>query len=386
MRHPRGSTAFLAVLSIAGCAASPSDEDAGIDAGRRCAVNADCDDGIACTVDTCGPARVCQYTGVDGLCGDGETCMPGIGCVPTGCRTNADCDDAVECTVDTCGVGNVCNHTPVDGLCPAGQGCDPLAGCVDVGECTTDEECDDGVACTIDSCIVGNVCSHEARDALCPAGQRCDATTGCYLPIPCTTWEDCPIDNFCDGRPHCEPEFGCQPPRTPRECNDDDDCTTDSCDRDVEACVWTPSCEGACIADHLDVCLWNGCFDLDTTISQRCAMGGVNYNINRVCFSIVGSGAARMLSMQTMNSSGARHYTLNQAPFPTDAAFDASFIVSGGCEEVYRLEGRFRESGGVIDANTFDAVWTATYIPHDTVSCALGGCPNQNVGVVGTRM
>jgi len=71
-----------------------------------CAVDADCDDGDACTVDTC-VATVCE-------------------------RAPVDCDDGDGCTTDVCTDGT-CSHPPLD--------------------------CDDGRACTADACVNG-FCSH----------------------------------------------------------------------------------------------------------------------------------------------------------------------------------------------------------------------------------
>ncbi len=54
-----------------------------------CATYADCDDGLACTLDGCVlPAGQCQFTPTNALCDDGvfcngvETCDPAAGCVP----------------------------------------------------------------------------------------------------------------------------------------------------------------------------------------------------------------------------------------------------------------------------------------------------------------
>jgi hypothetical protein len=48
-----------------------------------------------------------------------------------GCTSNTDCDDGVACTVDTCNTSTgVCSHQPNDALCPAGFTCQPKAGCV----------------------------------------------------------------------------------------------------------------------------------------------------------------------------------------------------------------------------------------------------------------
>lgn len=98
------------------------------------------------------------------------------------CRGDADCDDGVECTVDRCdlrlgrcsreGDDAFCN----DGLfCTGSERCDPSAGCVSSGVV-----CGDSVACTRDSCDEEQRrCVRAPDDALCPISHRCDPDEGC---------------------------------------------------------------------------------------------------------------------------------------------------------------------------------------------------------------
>jgi hypothetical protein len=150
-----------------------------------------CDDGVVCTVDTCDAfTDHCTHTPDNTRCNNGqfcdgvETCDPVQDCQP---GTPPNCDDGIACTVDTCDEWNdVCVHTPSNAACDDGlycngietcvvaQGC--LAGsapCVDLahcdevndtcvsGECTTDGACDDGAFCNgTERCV----------DSLCVAG------------------------------------------------------------------------------------------------------------------------------------------------------------------------------------------------------------------------
>jgi hypothetical protein len=378
-----GTLAWL-VAAAAGCSMPASDDTdhGGGDGETRCASNEECDDGIDCTVDTCGVGGHCQNQPINEQCEDGEACIPGRGCVAGACLTSDDCDDDVDCTVDTCSVDFTCDHQAVDALCEEDLAhCDPTAGCVSV-ECVEDGDCDDDVACTVDACIVGNVCEHTAHGELCDSGERCDPDDGCVACVPCDSVDDCTVivDNFCDGIPRCEPEFGCEPPTEPRDCDDRNDCTIDACDPEAGEngqCVYAVNCElEECLEGHPE-CLWNGCFALDTTISQHCALGGVNYDIDRLCFELRGPS----LAVRPDRSS----YTLTQSPAPSDTSFDVSYEIAGGCIETYRITGSFRSTGGTVDRTTIDATWTATYTDHDGFSCALGGCPNQTIDTVGTR-
>lgn len=72
-----------------------------------CVIDADCDDGDACTTDACN-GGVCAA--VDQSCDDGDACTID-GCADGTCMHAAlDCDDADQCTADTC-VSGVCEHT-----------------------------------------------------------------------------------------------------------------------------------------------------------------------------------------------------------------------------------------------------------------------------------
>jgi len=96
----------------------------------------DCDDDIACTIDSCNEDDdVCVNTPDDSYCDDGdwcngpEVCTPGVGCEP---GTPPDCDDGDPCTIDTCDEdADECVNTPI--VCNDGNPCTTDV-CVD-GEC-----------------------------------------------------------------------------------------------------------------------------------------------------------------------------------------------------------------------------------------------------------
>ncbi len=108
-----------------------------------CVSDDDCDDGDACTADTCDlfGDEVCVFTAID--CDDGNACTADS-CVDGVCENDAiSCDDGNDCTIDSCDSGSGCSSTPVN--------------------------CDDGDACTADSCL-GGVCSN---DPICGAADGC---------------------------------------------------------------------------------------------------------------------------------------------------------------------------------------------------------------------
>jgi hypothetical protein len=105
-------TAGLAPIAANQCVRVPSP--------GCCVTDADCNDGLACTVDVCS-GNACQHSPI-----------------PSCCVTSADCNDGNVCTTDAC-QSNVCVNTAVPNCC------------------TSDAACDDGNTCTADTCSTANV-------------------------------------------------------------------------------------------------------------------------------------------------------------------------------------------------------------------------------------
>ena len=106
--------------------------------------------------------------------------------VCSGCELTAHCDDGNACTADSCREG-VCEHaTLVSGTpCPRGY-CNGIAGvelCVPK-PCQTDLDCDDRVLCTADVCE-SNSCAYTADHGQCADSgdvckpNLCTVGTGC---------------------------------------------------------------------------------------------------------------------------------------------------------------------------------------------------------------
>jgi hypothetical protein len=176
--------------------------------GPQCSVPADCDDGLFCN-----GAEGC----VDEQCVAGSDPCPAQycdealpGCVD--CLDDGHCDDGNACTVDTC-VDGTCVHTPI--VCDDGDACTADT-CVD-GDCVnTAIVCDDGDACTADTCVDGD-CVNTA--IVCDDGDSCtidscDSATGCVNdPVVCPPGEECVggtcVPIVCDGDETCEPGEDC---------------------------------------------------------------------------------------------------------------------------------------------------------------------------------
>jgi nitrous oxidase accessory protein NosD len=157
-------------------------------------VPVNCNDGSACTADTCDPLSGCLNTNISATCDDGDACTAD-GCnAVSGCTNTAiNCDDGSACTTDGCDPGSGCTNTAIgcdDGDACTTDGCDPGSGCT-----TTPIACDDGLECTTDSCDPGTGCQATAVLAGTPCtGGTCTAgvcilttTTSTTLPAPTTT-------------------------------------------------------------------------------------------------------------------------------------------------------------------------------------------------------
>ena len=200
-----------------------------------------CSDGVGCTIDTCNEETdACGSTPSDANCDDGEWCNGGETCdVTNDCQdgTPIDCDDDVACTLDSCNdetdrCDNLIDHTSCDdGLwCNGVEACDALNDC-QPGEgnpctfplvcnedmdacvgCIVDGDCDDGVGCTVDTCETDTAtCNNDPQDTHCDDGL------------------------YCNGAETCDPMADCQAGTTV-DCDDGNDCTDDSCNENEDLC------------------------------------------------------------------------------------------------------------------------------------------------------
>jgi hypothetical protein len=120
-----------------------------------------CDDGIACTIDACNEvADACDHTPNDAFCDNGqncdgvETCDPLAGCQP---GTPVNCDDGIACTSDSCNEGaGGCDNVPNDAFCDNGIFCDGAETCSVAGGC------EQGSA----PCTAGEWCSVTAAECV----------------------------------------------------------------------------------------------------------------------------------------------------------------------------------------------------------------------------
>ncbi len=196
----------------------------------------DCNDGVACTDDSCNETTdSCDNVVNDANCDDGlhcngaETCDALLGC-QAGVAVH--CDDGVPCTDDSCNEStdacdNVANDANCDdGLyCNGAEWCDALLGC----QTGTAINCSDGVGCTDDYCNeTTDSCDNIANDANCPDnGLFCDGTEYCDAINDCSsTGDPCGVGETCNEttdvcESSCVPSGG--------SCTQNSDCCSNKC-------------------------------------------------------------------------------------------------------------------------------------------------------------
>jgi hypothetical protein len=173
-------------------------------------------------------------------CNDRDHCTVGDMCDSSGfCVGNPkDCDDSNPCTGDTCEASDgSCVNTPLAGMpCDDGDECTLGDRCQANGTCDgTPKDCNDANQCTIDSCdpSTGD-CQHQAN-----------------VGVPCNDGDPCTVGDMCDVTGLC---LG-----TPKDCDDSNECTDDTCDGASGDCVNTIDQTNPC--DDGDACTINDVCD-----------------------------------------------------------------------------------------------------------------------------
>lgn len=306
-------------------------------AGANCTSDTACDDGNACTIDTC-LGRCCQHElqcTTDADCDNGVFCDGQETCSEAGCCVQSppeDCDDDVACTVDSCDEATrSCRHLPDDALCSNGLYCDGVESCDVATGCLAGVAvvCDDGVPCTEDLCLEDTrACAYVPRDSRCDDGifcngvDRCDPVENCvpgdfpcpdFLEcresddrcVPCLTDEKCNNHLYCDGVETCNPEGNCEAGfgnscNAPLpvcdelrdmcvECLGATDCSVESpyCKIATNTCVQClrdQDCDQSIFCDGVETCVEDQC----VPGSPPCDEGEYCDEENRVCVSTNG--------------------------------------------------------------------------------------------------
>ncbi|MBI5501681.1 MAG: putative metal-binding motif-containing protein [Deltaproteobacteria bacterium] len=174
------------------------------------------------------------------------------------CLADADCDDAIDCTLDTCVAGEGrCEHVAdatscSDGdICSGEEVCDIVLGCI----AGTPIDCSDGIGCTDDLCNpLSGDCSWSLNHTLCTGTEICDpprsaAPSGCAPAPTCATDPDCDDGDACNGVETCGGDLLCRA-GTPVDCDDGRSCTSDLCNPADGSCAHlSPDVDGDTYTD-----------------------------------------------------------------------------------------------------------------------------------------
>ena len=224
-----------------------------------------CDDGNPCTTDYCQPdqAEPCIHTPKDGiLCNDDDACTLTDFCMEGVCTGNAKwCTDDNECTDDSCdSETGECVFEPNEGGCDDGDPCtegdvcvDGLCEatpmdcqCTDSGDCVALEDgdkcngtliCDTSglpYGCVVDPDTVVTCPEPEGLDAPCLA-PSCDPVTGACSFVAANEGGACDDEDACTVGDACV--AGVCTGGGALNCNDNSECTNDSCDEINDQCV-----------------------------------------------------------------------------------------------------------------------------------------------------
>jgi hypothetical protein len=219
-----------------------------------------CDDGNVCTLDTCAEETGCSFSPKsDGTaCGGVEKCGGQGKCQGGICQWSQGqgCDDGVACTTDTCLADGSCTNEPQDSACDDWDGCNGPETCHPTQGCQPGVPmvCNDGIVCTLDQCSNGK-CSFPTDPAVCNDGNPC-TNDSCVPPAGCSsTFNSAACD---DGDPCTVGDLcaaGSCTGGPANNCDDANACTQDSCDPQ-KGCVHVPlgpEC-GACTPYAVEPC------------------------------------------------------------------------------------------------------------------------------------
>lgn len=284
---------FLILMAVMYTACQSNSDAPAIVPANPC-VGVNCDDGNACTDDVCKDG-VCVHSNNTVACDDGNVCTSEDKCgngICVGGMIKA-CDDKNPCTIDECDQKTGCKYEPAKygTPCDDGDACTEMdichtAGCFgtyilcdDKNPCTDDKcdptkgclykpaswsyiPCDDGDACTTDDLCKAGLCvggtPKNCDDGNPCTTEKCDKYTGCNYGIPwgqpCDDKDACTTEDQCNNKGVCVGG-------APLNCNDDKECTYDSCDTSKGCVHEVVPAVTACndnIASTIDICDGDG--------------------------------------------------------------------------------------------------------------------------------
>ncbi len=140
-----------------------------------------CDDSNACTADSCVDALGgCQHAPVDNPCDDDNACTENDGCLGGTCTgAPKSCNDGEACTQDSCDPLVGCVYVALEGECNDSNACTVGDTCTLSGCQGTPKDCGDGNVCTNDNCHPTAGCQYQAVGGPCDDGLDCSFGDAC---------------------------------------------------------------------------------------------------------------------------------------------------------------------------------------------------------------
>ena len=257
-----------------------------------------CDDGNPCTDDSCDQLAGCKHTMNTVPCSDGNLCTESDACAGGACIPGklTTCNDGNACTVDSCDPAAGCKTLFAVTPCDDGNPCTVADVCSN-GSCTgTFKPCDDGNPCTTDSCnpaVAGGCVFEPISGGSCDDGIACTESDTCVsgtcegtdLGCDCTVDADCAAfedENLCNGTLTCDKAkvpFKCAvDPETIVACTTPpglaEGCTEVACDPLDGSCKTTLTNEGKPCSTG-DVCTVGGSCELGKCVgaTSSCSDG-----------------------------------------------------------------------------------------------------------------
>ncbi|MEW5852118.1 MAG: hypothetical protein AB2A00_25240 [Myxococcota bacterium] len=400
-----------------GCACPDGQRLCGADACipvSNCCVDADCEDGNACTHgEACvegGCVPGVAYPGSTSShfdaalhqcvvemfsCGTAYQAGTGSGCGYSACETEASCEDGIcfQCQQNTClecCANENCDAPPgecfVDvGVCEEGS-CsyapDPGSACTpDADACTVDAcdangacahtpyACNDNNACTVDACVGDGTCSFTAYS--CDDGNAC-TTNACngdgtcsFNAYACDDGNAC-TTNACNGDGSCT--------FTAYSCDDGNPCTVDSCNGDGTCAHTAYSC------DDGNACTVNVCNGDGTCSYNAYACNDGNACTVNVCngdgtcsYNAYACDDGNACTVNVCNGDGTCSFNAYACNDGNPCTAD-SCNGTGGCNyNAAPLNGAACNDGN--GCSTGDHCWNGSCVPED--ACNAGVCPAQ---------
>jgi MYXO-CTERM domain-containing protein len=169
----------------------------------QCTQAGKCGTCLSCGLDVCSPSALGSACTDNNVCNGADQCNGAGQCTPKGPALV--CNDGNACTTDSCDPSQGCKTAPLANgtSCSDGNACNGAETC-SAGSCKTTAAltCDDANPCTLDTCVPASGCSHTAK-----AGKSCEDGS------PCTTGDTCNANGSCSGS-----ALTCEPP--PSKCVD----------------------------------------------------------------------------------------------------------------------------------------------------------------------